>query len=82
MKVFKFYADWCQPCKALSKNIEGANIDAELVEINIDEDIGRAAKFGVRGIPLLVLVDDNGNEIRRKSGLISKDQFEQFVNGK
>ena len=54
MKVLKFYADWCQPCKMLSKIIEGAKdkITLPIEEINIDDNQELAQQYGIRGIPL------------------------------
>lgn len=80
MKVLKFYAEWCGPCKMLSMSIKDAAIKAELVEVDIDKDNVMAAKYGVRGVPLCVVVDDEGKELRRKVGVMTKEQFEQFVN--
>lgn len=80
MKVLKFGANWCSGCNALSKVIKDAVIKAELVEVDIDKDNVMAAKYGVRGVPLCVVVDDEGKELRRKVGVMTKEQFEQFVN--
>lgn len=80
MKVLKFFAEWCAPCKMLSKTIEDANIKHELVDIDIDKNNVAAAQYGVRGVPMCIVVDEAGNEVRRKSGMMTKEQFEQFVN--
>lgn len=80
MKVLKFYAEWCGPCKMLSMAILDAEVKAEVIEVDIDKDNIMAMKYGVRGVPLCVVVDDEGKELRRKVGVMTKEQFEQFVN--
>ena len=82
MKVLKFYATWCGPCKALSTTIEKYYTgDVEIESIDIDQNQETAIKYMVRGVPTCVLLDDNGNEINRKSGMMMIDQFEKFVKG-
>lgn len=80
MKILKFYAEWCGPCKTLSKVLEGYN-EVEIQEIDIDKDQETAIKYTIRGVPTLVLVDDNGNEIRRRTGMMMFNKFEKFVKG-
>ena len=60
MKVFKFYAEWCGPCKVQSQIIKAAGdkITTPVVDVNIDENIALATDFEVRSVPTMVLVDD------------------------
>jgi thioredoxin-like negative regulator of GroEL len=51
-----------------------------VVEIDVDEDPVAAAKYGIRGVPTLILVDDNGNELKRVSGALGTDKLLEFVN--
>lgn len=80
MKVLKFSATWCGPCKALSNILEQYySGDAAIEEVDIDDQKELTAEYGIRGVPTCVLLDDNGNEIRRKSGVMMIDEFEEFI---
>lgn len=80
MKVLKFEASWCNPCKMLSKTIEGAagkySIDIEAIDIDAQPDL--AKQYGVRGVPTMVKIDD-GKEVDRKVGMISESELLKFL---
>lgn len=71
MKLLKFYAEWCQPCHILSHKMQSwpDSITSMVENIDVDDSKQRATilKYNVRGIPLVILVDDNGNELQRFS---------------
>ena len=79
MKVLKFSASWCQPCKMLAKTLEDYKGEVPIENIDIDESQEVAIRFGIRGVPTCVLVDDSGVEIKRQSGMMMLDQFEEFL---
>lgn len=83
MKVLKFAASWCQPCKMLSRVFEDAKeqITVPVEEIDIDENMELAKQYGIRGVPTLVLVDDEGKEIKRQSGVMQEAQLVEFLKG-
>ena len=82
MKVLKFAAEWCGPCKMLSSVLEKYyDGDVPIENIDIDQNSEVAVRYGIRGVPTLVLLDDNGGELRRKSGMMMIDEFEKFIKG-
>ena len=80
MKLLKFSASWCGPCKMLSKTIEQIKdeIPCDIIEIDIDDDFETANKFQIRSVPTLVLMDGE-TEIARKTGNISAAELKNFV---
>lgn len=83
MKVFKFYAEWCGPCKVQSQIIKAAGdkITTPVVDVNIDENLALATDFEVRSVPTMVLVDDKENEIKRHVGVMKEAELIEWVNG-
>ena len=81
MKALKFYATWCEPCKALSKIIEGARdkITMPIEDIDIEQNTELVQKYGIRGVPALVIVDDEGKEVKRQSGMVMEDKLLEFL---
>ncbi len=80
-QLLKFSASWCQPCKSLAGNLKHVDFkDVELKEIDIDENIEEAKKYGIRGVPTLVLLND-GVEVGRKSGVLMANKIEEFIHG-
>lgn len=83
MKLLKFHATWCQPCKALTKVIDEAkdSITMPLEEVDIDDNMLLAKKYSIRGVPTLVVVDENGKPLRTKTGIMNEKQLMEFLNG-
>ena len=80
MKILKFQADWCEPCKALTKLIEEIDTKIEIEVIDIDKEPLTSAKYGIRSVPTLVKIDENGI-VDRITGYKNKKQIEDFING-
>jgi len=80
MKILKFYADWCGPCKMLSKTIESIKeeIPFEVEEIDADNNAEMAKKYNIRGLPTMVIVDGE-IEVKRHVGNMTADQVKDFV---
>lgn len=80
MKILKFYATWCAPCKALSATIDSIKDEIPVVieEIDSDENMDMARKYNVRSLPTMIMVDGD-KEIKRQAGLMSVEQLKDFV---
>lgn len=77
MKILRFTASWCQPCKALAKNLEEAKLDIpiEVVDIDVFEDV--AIDYAIRSVPTLILKSDKGDT--RLVGVHSPQQIREWV---
>lgn len=80
--VVDFWAEWCGPCKQIAPALE--EISAELgekvkvVKINIDENPDTPGKFGVRGIPTLMVFKD-GKVAATKVGAAPKGSLKDWI---
>jgi len=82
LEVKKFYGTWCGPCKMLAPVIEKLktqHTDVVFKDINVDEDYELASEYGVRGIPLVV-IEQNGKEIKRFAGVQSEMVYNNVIN--
>ena len=77
-----FWAEWCGPCKMIAPILdEAANTykdKLQITKINVDENRDIPAKFGIRGIPTLMLFKD-GQLAATQVGAISKAQLTEFI---
>ena len=77
-----YWAEWCGPCKAIAPILEAVAKEYDgrlkIAKINVDENQTTPAKFGIRGIPTLMLFK-NGNVEATKVGALSKSQLTAFL---
>ena len=82
--IVDFWAEWCGPCKALSPLVDELANEmqgkAKIVKMNIDENPNTPTKYGVRGIPTL-MVFKGGEVTETKVGGMSKAQLSEWANG-
>ncbi len=77
-----FWAEWCGPCKQIGPALEeiSAEMDGKLTvkKINIDENPDTPAKYGVRGIPTMMIF--NGGQVAAtKVGALPKTKIEEWI---
>jgi thioredoxin 1 len=77
-----YWAPWCGPCKMIAPLLEEASKEYQgrviIAKVNVDENPETAAKFGIRGIPTLMLFK-NGKTAATKVGAMSKSQLGTFL---
>ncbi len=73
-----FWAEWCGPCRMIAPALE--EIAGELGKINIDENPDTPGKYGVRGIPTMLLFK-NGEAVAQKVGAAPRGQIQQWLEG-
>lgn len=79
--VVDFYATWCGPCKMFAPIFEevSSEIDMNFIKLDTDEHSDIARGYGVMSIPTIILFE-NGNEVKRHTGFMSKEEFIKFLN--
>jgi thioredoxin 1 len=77
-----FWAEWCQPCKMLAPTVEAVaqkyEGKAKVVKLNVDDNNQTAARYGIKGIPTLILFK-GGNENDRVVGNTSKENISRML---
>ena len=80
--VVDFWAEWCGPCKMIGPSLEEIastlGPKAKIVKINIDENPQTPSKYGVRGIPTLMVFKD-GKVAATKVGAAPKNQLQSWI---
>lgn len=76
------WAPWCGPCRAVSPALENLARDRagriKLVKVNVDESPATASRFGVQGIPTLLVLDE-GSVVARQTGAAPESALRQWL---
>ncbi len=77
-----FWAEWCGPCKIIAPALEEISDEladqVSIVKLNIDDHPDAPAKYGVRGIPTMILFK-NGSPVDTKVGAAPKSQLKSWL---
>ncbi len=77
-----FWAEWCAPCRMLAPTIDAIaeqfGENAGVVKVNVDENTSTAQRYGIKGIPTLILFSA-GKEVERVVGATSKESISRMI---
>jgi len=77
-----YWAEWCGPCKMIAPILDEISADYEgklkIAKLNIDDNPGTPPKYGIRGIPTLMMFK-GGDVEATKVGALSKSQLTAFI---
>ncbi|HEY5337153.1 MAG TPA: thioredoxin [Rhizomicrobium sp.] len=82
--VVDFWAEWCGPCRMIAPALEELSNElgekVTVVKINIDENPGVPQKYGVRGVPTLMIFNQ-GQVAATKVGALPKSKIKEWIEG-
>lgn len=83
VKLIKYYADWCGPCKAITPIVESVveelNLPYEARNIDDSENAAKLDQCGIRGIPAMILISEENGQERIISSLVGMEKKDAIV---
>ena len=82
--VYYFTADWCKPCEKVRPIVKELNHDQTVAlfqTIDVDDNLDLVSRFSIRSVPTFIFFEE-GIEKRRITGAQTKEQLEDFINGR
>lgn len=77
-----FWAAWCGPCRMIAPSVEAVAEQftgkASVVKMNVDDNMDTPSRYGIKGIPTLILFK-GGQEAERVVGAVSRDAIAKLV---
>jgi thioredoxin 1 len=77
-----FWAPWCNPCKSIATHLDELSVEfkdkVQILKIDIDQNFKTGAKYGVRGIPTMIMFEGN-NTVGSKVGAHNKEILRLFI---
>jgi thioredoxin len=77
-----FWAPWCGPCRMLAPTVEAIAVQyqgvARVVKVYVDDNVSISQRYGIKGIPTLILFQ-NGKEVERMVGAASEKAIGQMI---
>lgn len=80
VKIEKFGANWCGPCKVLDKTLEQVS-GVEIVKHDVDEEPELTEEKKIRNVPVLIFYNENNEEVDRIVGAVPLGTILQKING-
>ena len=85
MKYLYFSAPWCGPCKSFGPIVEQVSATGiPTQKVDVDQSPNLVAQYGIRSVPTIILVNEQGQELVRRTGAQSKqsliDTYKQNLN--
>ena len=77
MKIIKYDADWCGPCRTAKQLL--INSGVEFTEVDVDENPNALVERGINEIPFFEVLDSNNNVVKTISGSISKEELQEII---
>ena len=80
--IIKMSAPWCIPCQQLKPifdDVANSLTDVKFVEIDVEEHPDIASNYKVRGIPTVIVTDDNDEVLAMKTGFMTEEQLTKFI---
>jgi len=77
-RILRFTASWCGSCQGLAMNLESAGLDLPIEVVDIDTHSDVAQEYGVRGVPTLVMLDEN-IEVKRLVGSKTVNELQEWA---
>ena len=85
LAMVDFWAEWCAPCRAIAPVLEDIAESSEgrvtLLKVNVDENPGLAARYGIRSIPTILFVKD-GTVVDQVVGAVPRAALQNIVNAR
>lgn len=79
VKILKFGAAWCGPCRFVDAELDKIT-EVPIEKIDVDEDPKTADKYDIANVPVVIFLNEDGEEVKRHVGLITKDAIMTIVN--
>jgi thioredoxin 1 len=78
MKVLKFSAEWCTPCKQMTEWLKTQSYDCDIVELPIETNQEMVQQYGIRSVPTLIMLNEDGTVKKTVVGF-NKPKLEAFL---
>lgn len=77
MKIIKYGADWCGPCRAAKQLLINSGVD--FTEVDVDENPDALVQRGINEIPFFEILDSNNDIVKTISGGLSKEELQKII---